>query len=310
VVEAAGMSVRCLSLLVPLFAAVVPALAAEKTGAPGAAKAPFRVDHVAPLAPEEKPMEGGEKFTKLLVHFNGIDGDRVPGHLYLPKNFSGRRPAVLVQHGIGDKKRSVYIVATCERLAALGVIALAIDAPNRGDRQDKTKPGISFLDPVSVQKWFQQHCGDYSRAFDYLATRADVDGTRLGYVGFSWGAITGVTYAANDERVRVMTSIGGGSLAGYLALPAKAGEKAPASLDPADHIARFAPRPLLLINSTKDQLVLPVVARLLHAAAGPGSEIKWYETDHFFNGIDRDAVLQSVAEYMKAKLEAEPLKVK
>ena len=144
---------------------------------------------------------------------------------------------------------------------------------------------------------------------DYLATRADVDADRFGYVGFSWGAITGVTFAANDERVRVMTSIGGGSLAGYLALPAKAGEKS-ASLDPADHVGRFAPRPLLLINSTKDQLVLPVFARVLHAAAGTGSEIKWYETDHFFNGIDRDAVLQSVAEYMKAKLESAPSKAK
>lgn len=304
------MSVRCLSLLLALPAFAAAACAADKPAAMVAAKAPFRVDHVAPLAPEEKPMDDGDKFTKLLVHFNGITGDRVPGHLYLPRKFSGRRPAVLVQHGIGDKKRAAYIVATCERLAALGVIALAIDAPNRGDRHDKARPGVSFLDPASVQKWFQQHCGDYSRALDYLATRADVDADRLGYVGFSWGAITGITFAANDERVRVMTSIGGGSLAGYLALPAKAGEKPSASLDPADHIARFAPRPLLLINSTRDQLVLPVVARLLHAAAGPGSEVKWYETDHFFNGIDRDAVLQSVADYMRAKLEAAAVKAR
>lgn len=298
----------CLAALVAQFSMVTTAVTADKPEPTSPAKAPFRVDHTAPLAPEEKPMDGGEKFTKQLVTFNGIAGDRVPGHLYLPKNLSGRRPAVLVQHGIGDKKKALYIVATCERLAALGVIALAIDAPNRGDRHDKNAPGISFLEPASVQKWFQQHCGDYSRALDYLATRADVDADRLGYVGFSWGAITGVTFAANDERVRVMTSIGGGSLAGYLALPAKAGEKSSSSLDPADHIARFAPRPLLLINSTKDQLVLPVFARVLHAAAGAGSEIKWYETDHFFNGIDRDAVLQSVAEYMKAKLGDEPAK--
>lgn len=286
------------------LAVTVSAIATEKPESTPPAKAPFRVDHTAPLVPTDAPMDGGEKFTKRLVTFNGIAGDRVPGHLYLPKNSSGRRPAVLVQHGIGDKKRAAYIVATCERLAALGVIALAIDAPNRGDRHDKNAPGTSFLNPASVQKWFAQHCGDYSRAFDYLATRADVNASRFGYVGFSWGAITGVTYGGNDERIRVMTSIGGGSLAGYLTMPAKPGEQRAQSLDPADHIARFAPRPLLLINSTKDQLVLPVVARLLHAAAGPGSEIKWYETDHFFNGIDRDAVLQSVAEYMKSKLEA------
>ena len=80
------------------------------------------------------------------------------------------------------------------------------------------------------------------------------------------------------------------------------------SLDPVDHIARFAPRPLLLINSSQDQIVLPVLARMLHRAAGAGSKVKWYETDHIFNGIDRDAVLQSVAEYMKAKLAAAAVK--
>ncbi len=298
------------AVLATLLAATNPAVSADKAEPAVQTRSPFRTDHVSPLAPEEKPMESGEKFTKLLITFNGIAGDRVPGHLYVPKNSSGRRPAVLVQHGIGDKKRAAYIIAKCERLAALGVIALAIDAPNRGDRHDKAKPGISFLDPASVQKWFQQHCGDYSRALDYLGSRADVDGERLGYVGFSWGAITGITFAAHDERVRVMSSIGGGSLAGYLTIAAKPGEQPAQSLDPADHIFRFAPRPLLLINSTKDQLVLPVVARLLHAAAGPGSEIKWYETDHFFNGIDRDAVLQSVAEYMKAKLESTQVKIR
>lgn len=304
------MSIRCLSLFAAQLALVAAAFPADKAEPIVAAKAPFRVDHAAPLNSEEKPMDGGEKFTKLLVHFNGIAGDRVPGHLYLPKNSAGRKSAVLVQHGIGDKKRAAYIVATCERLAAQGVVAMAIDAPNRGDRQVKDKPSPSFLNPAGVQAWFQQHCGDYSRALDYLGTRADVDRDRLGYVGFSWGAISGITFAAHDDRVRVMTSIGGGSLGGYLALTAKPGEKPAQSLDPADHIARFAPRPLLLINSTKDQLVLPVFARVLHAAAGVGSEIKWYETDHFFNGIDRDAVLQSVADYMKAKLESAAPKAK
>ena len=117
----------CVALLLGLTGFAASAVAAEKPAPTPPAKSLFRVDHSAPLAPEEKPMDGGEKFTKQLVTFNGIAGDRVPGHLYLPKNFSGRRPAVLVQHGIGDKKKALYIVATCERLAALGVLALAIE---------------------------------------------------------------------------------------------------------------------------------------------------------------------------------------
>ena len=88
-----------------------------------APKLPFRVDHTAPLAPEEQPLDEGAKFLRRQLTFNGIAGDRVTAHLYLPKGATNRCPAVLVQHGIGDKKRALYIVATCERLASLGVIA-------------------------------------------------------------------------------------------------------------------------------------------------------------------------------------------
>ncbi len=294
-----------IALIVAQLVAVAPGFCAATAEAKPKTALPFRVDHAAPLQAEEKPMEETERFTTLRIEFTGIAGDRVPGHVYLPKASAGRRPAVLVQHGIGDKKLAAYIVATCRKLAEGGVIALAIDAPNRGDRQVKDQPSPSFLNPAAVAAWFRQHCGDYSRALDYLAARADVDRERLGYIGFSWGAITGITFAAHDERVRAMASIGGGgNLVGYLALPAKPGEKPGASLDPADHIAHIAPRPLLLINSTRDQLVLPVFARALHQAAGVGSEVKWFETDHFFTGVDREAILQSVADYLKAKLEA------
>jgi hypothetical protein len=46
---------------------------------------------------------------------------------------------------------------------------------------------------------------DSGQRFDYLATRADVAPERLGYVGFSWGAITGITFAAHDELWRAAT---------------------------------------------------------------------------------------------------------
>ena len=64
---------------------------------------PFKVDHKAPLKTAAKIVERAEGFTKYRVEFNGIEGDRVPGHLYIAKEIHGPVPAVLVQHGIGDK---------------------------------------------------------------------------------------------------------------------------------------------------------------------------------------------------------------
>ena len=270
------------------------------------AEAPYRVDHAAALKAEEKQLDQQDTYTLVRVEFNGIEGDRVPGHLYLPKDIKGRVPAVLVQHGIGDKKQSEYIVQTCRQLASKGVIALGIDAPNRGERRAAVgKEKTSILDPASVHKWFRQHCGDYSRAFDYLAARDDVDKDRLGYIGFSWGAITGITYGAHDPRVKAMTSIGGGgNLVGFLGVPPVPGadKKAPPSLDPAHNVAAFAPRPLLLVNAKKDTIVFPPFAEALHKAAGEGSKVEWYDTDHYFGGVDRENILGNVVDFMKSSL--------
>ena len=266
----------------------------------------YRTAHDAPLRATEKLLEAAEGHTKLRIEFNGIEGDRVPGHLYLPKKPDGRRPAVLVQHGIGDKKQAEYIFHCCRLLAEQGVVALAIDAPRRGERRNN-QPSPAWWDMPQMHRWFQQHCGDYSRAFDYLATRADVDKTRLGYIGFSWGGITGVTYAAYDPRVRTVVCVGGGGkLIGLLGVPMADRPDVPV-LDPAYHVARIAPRPLLMINAKKDAIVLRPFATALHQAAGEGSKVAWYDTNHYFEGVDRPKIMQSIVDFMKDGLARNPL---
>lgn len=273
------------------------------------ARPPYDEDHKAELAATEKVMKEQATFTHFRVEFNGIKGDRVPAHLYLPKSTNaihpGRLPAVLVQHGIGDKKTSAYITATCRLLAEKGVIAFAIDAPNRGERRQPGKDTTSIFDPASVHDWFRQHCGDYSRAFDYLVSRPDVAPAQLGYIGFSWGAITGITFVAHDARVKAMASIGGGGQFGdYLGKPAKGGEGKDAEppLDPVYNISLIAPRPLLLVSARKDLIVLPVFASALHKAAGAGSKVEWYDTDHFFSGLDREKILGTTVDFVKQAL--------
>jgi alpha/beta superfamily hydrolase len=64
-------------------------------------------------------------------------------------------------------------------------------------------------------------------------------------------------------------------------------------------VARIAPRPLLFINVTKDQMIMRPWAESLHKYAGQGSKVVWLETDHFFNGLDRAAVCRSVIEFME-----------
>jgi dienelactone hydrolase len=177
-------------------------------------------------------------------------------------------------------------------LTARGIIALAIDAPGRGERKGPGRRGPNMWNLPEVRKWFGQHCGDYSRALDYLSTRKDVDAERLGYVGFSWGAITGITFAAHDERVRALTSVVGG---GLLSLLGK-------DLDPVHNVGRIAPRPLLFLNATKDRVVLRPFATSLHKAAGKGAVVQWHETDHTFSTLDRPKIMAMLSDFMKANL--------
>jgi fermentation-respiration switch protein FrsA (DUF1100 family) len=155
---------------------------------------------------------------------------------------------------------------------------------------------------------FPWYLGDYSRAIDYLMTRPEVDRGRVGYVGISWGAITGITFVAHEPRVRAMASIcGGGNLLGTLDNAADVTPEAKAAaerIDPVYHVKQIAPRPLLLLNGTHDQLVPRFFAESLHSAAGDGPSVtkRWLDTDHFFNGVDRYAVMGQVVDFMEQSL--------
>jgi dienelactone hydrolase len=267
-------------------------------------KVPYPVDHDAPLAAEERVVEKAAGYTKLHVEFNGIRKDRVPGFLYVPNDDHKTHPAVLLQYGTGGNKGTNYIVALGQQFVSHGFVVLTIDAPFKGERKPKDRDGWTAL--LTEQGKFQWYCGDYSRSIDYLQSRADVDPNRIGYGGISWGAITGVTFVAHDPRVKAMASIvGGGNFMGFIAdkveTPAEVVDAAK-NFDPVYHVGLIAPRPLLLLNVTKDQLIPRFFSDSLHAAAGPGAKKMWVETDHLFRGIDRYAVLEDVIHFMSESL--------
>jgi dienelactone hydrolase len=270
---------------------------------------PYPTCHDAPLDATSDIVEDADNYSKFRVEFLGVKGDRVPAFLYVPKNGAAKHPAVLLQYGIGGDKKVDYIVTLGKQFVDHGFVVLTIDAPGRGERksaQAQKRGGVDrlFGDGRDV---FLQYCGDYSRAVDYLVARSNVDATRICYVGISWGAITGVTYVAHDARIKAMGSmVGGGN---FLNPPGAAADSAsgnkndkPVSIDPVHHVGQIAPRPLLLLNVTKDQLVPRPFAEALHNAAGEGAKKVWLETDHYFSDVDRHAVGESVIRFLKENM--------
>jgi dienelactone hydrolase len=292
---------RLSAVLLMLSIAATPTRAAGPATTQSADAMPYRADHDAPLGPAERFDRETENATRHRVEFNGIKGDRVPAFLYVPKDHAETHPAVLLQYGSGGNKNTNYIVALGEQFASRGFVVLTIDVPLHGERKPKTGGG-GWKQMFTETGRFPWYCGDYSRAVDYLMTRPEVDRERVGYAGISWGAITGITFVAHDPRVRAMASIvGGGNFLGTF--HTEMGEETLAAarkIDPIYHVAQIAPRPLLLINATRDQLVPRFFAESLHAAAGDGASVKkmWFDTDHFFTGTDRYAILGQVIDFM------------
>jgi dienelactone hydrolase len=268
----------------------------------GAAACPYPTAHDAPLDAKQELVENADDYTLYRVEFNGIEkNSRVPAYLYLPKNakFKAPYPAIMLQYGTGGNKKTNYIVEIGKLAVRKGLAVLTIDAPDRGERKGKEPDKLSFLDGRMFQ-----YMGDYSRAADFLTAREDVDAKRIGYVGISWGAITGVTFAAHDRRIACVASlVGGGNFAALI--PGGAPDDVVAATkqyDPYYHVALIAPRPLLLVNVLKDQLVPRIMSESLQKAAPEYAKRVWLNADHFFNGVDRVVEANRVLDWVGENL--------
>jgi dienelactone hydrolase len=207
-------------------------------------------------------------------------GDRVPGLLLLPAEGTGPYPLVLLQHGAGGSKEAEYLDAARLPWARRGMAVASIDFPLHGERASAKLTEILLAglarppeqrSAAAQSLWndFVRQCmHDLGRALDALAPHPELDAERVAYAGFSLGAILGALYAPQEPRLRgAALALGGGGFG-------------PPALDPALHIARFAPRPLLLLNATRDERIPRPAAEALHAAAGEPKELLWFDSGH------------------------------
>ncbi len=140
---------------------------------------------------------------KIAIEFDGVQGDRVPGYLWLPSRAPGQKlPAVLAMYGLTDDKDSPTIAAAAEELSKQGLAALTIDWPGTGERGS-----YSSLQRITDKKILIQTVGDYGKAIDFLMSREDVDSSRVAYVGASMGAMTGIKFVAEDSRIKAFVPI-------------------------------------------------------------------------------------------------------
>lgn len=132
-------------------------------------------------------------------------GERVTAHVFLPLNT--RPPYQTVVFFPGS---AVLRARSSDSLQSLGMFDYLVQGGRAAvypvykgtyERHDGTR----FSDPDESNRYRDhviQWQKDVSRTLDYLGTRADVDSTKLGYLGFSWGGRFGGVVLAIEPRFK------------------------------------------------------------------------------------------------------------
>jgi dienelactone hydrolase len=157
------------------------------------------------LAPEVQPLPGETGYLKFHFTYATEAGQRVPGILVMREEFvkdGSRHPVVIALHGTGGKKEGQ--VAMLKKLADKGFIGVAIDGRYHGERgtsADYNAAIAKAFEQGGAHPFYYDTVWDVMRLIDYLQTRPDVDGDRIGLIGFSKGGIETWLASAVDTRI-------------------------------------------------------------------------------------------------------------
>ncbi|MBI4909108.1 MAG: acetylxylan esterase [Acidobacteria bacterium] len=153
------------------------------------------------------------------VIFESRPGFAVTANLYRPNRLTKPLPAVIESCGhYPEGKAAPEYQKVCAGLASHGIIAMVFDPIGQGERymyrqlglraQPATYEHVLAGQPAYLTGRTLTHyrVWDAIRALDYLQSRPDVDGTRLGMVGHSGGGMTTLLTAPLESRLRAVMS--------------------------------------------------------------------------------------------------------
>ncbi len=196
----------------------------------------------------------------------------MPANAYVPVMPFGDpkpAPAVLCVHGHwSGAKQDPVVQSRCIGLAKLGFFVLSVDAFGAGERGLKTALGEYHGEMVAATLWPTGtllagiQVWENMRAVDYLQSRPEVDGKRLGVTGTSGGGNQTIYSGALDERLKCVVPVCSvGNYQAYLGAACCMCELVPGALTFADQwqvLGLVAPRALMAISATRDAVQFSV----------------------------------------------------
>jgi len=146
-------------------------------------------------------------------------GLRIPAIVYRPAKVRGKIPGIVVVNGHGADKTSWYSWYTGVEYARAGAMVVTYDPIGEGERNDEHKDATGEHDRVIDVPGVPERMGgamitDAMQGVSYLLSRPEVDGRRIGLLGFSMGSFVASLTGAVDARIHAVFLTGGGDLDG------------------------------------------------------------------------------------------------
>ena len=266
----------------------------------------FDYDKGLPLDARVVDKKETAAYVREKIVFSGADGERVPGYLAVPVSGTEPYPIVPLLHGFTDSKEGWWKDDSYGKgglvssgLLEKGFAILTLDARRHGERlwRNDYKSPWGMIEEGRWVDYRDLLIGtviDYRRALDYLSTRADIDPSRVGVLGYSSGGTMAMQLAAVDDRIHVV-SVCVTSAYGYsslkslhkdlttpeissrlLSLPVRT-----QAISEQNYAAAIGSRPFLLLVGSRDSWYSIAEARMfLDLIPGPTKEIQVYDSGH------------------------------
>jgi predicted esterase len=156
-----------------------------------------------PLDPQLEKQET-DAWTRERITFNGANGERAIGYLYLPRNFP--RPLQVIHllpsgdveagQRSADRAAEAWLATEIKSGRAVFIVVLK-------GYIERLRPA-GFVEPDRTTAEYRDKMvnwiTDLRRGLDYLETRNDIDSQKIAFCGPSSGASVGLILAAVDRR--------------------------------------------------------------------------------------------------------------
>ncbi len=279
----------------------------------------YTYDNRRPLEPRIALLDSNEWYQHYDLQYQS-EGDTVYSHYFVPVlPRSAGNPAVVGLHGMfSDSEQQFWMMA--EFVAKRGIAAITPSMPyhHRRSKGVQLFSGQKFIvdSPQAIRDNIRRAVIDVRRALDWLSRRPEIDPHTVSMAGASLGGIVASLSYKVEPRFRTGVFVMAGSgvsgiaensehllIAAFREI-AKTKLLDPQSfvdtLRPVDpiNVPDLYPRPVLMMNGTKDSIMPPSESIELLRSLGEAEQV-WADSSHYFPAYAAEYLLASfLAEHM------------